>query len=146
MGIIFIFLKSLQSANKFQFQCSYALALQKKLFPYMAYAPIIINWDSSTETFTTSSKVCRTFWIWYFNVFIVAGVIGFGSCVLVIVNASHNSATIVMAAIGLGAMSILLWGEAAIVIDKIDDIVDGLKRLKAFRQKLGKYGQGLTVL
>lgn len=123
----------------FQFQCAYALALYNEVFRYMAHEPIIIKWNSSTETFSTSSKTCPSYWLWYFNVFIVAGVIGFGSCASVVANAKENDAPIVIAAMGFGMMAALLLCESAVFIAKIDGIVDGITCMKKLRQKLGFY-------
>lgn len=141
LTVISKLLKIVQSPKPFRFHCSQALALHNKLYRCMNREPMVIKWDSSTETFTkpNSSKLSPAYWLWYFNVFIFIGLIGLGSCIWVVMDGKNNDNVLVMAAVGFGVLSVLGVAGAAVVIAEVDGIVDGFKSMKRLREKLGKY-------
>ncbi len=135
--ILPLFLKrKLQVNYQFRYYCSHALLLCNKLFSVMS--PIVLEWSPSTEQFETAGPQSSKYWKWYFNTFIVAGVIGFGCCLDVIAHAKETGGALVVLSCGLGAMSFLFWASAATVIWKVDEILNAQECYKKIWIHLGK--------
>lgn len=127
-----------------KFQCVPALHLYNKLFRYMPL--MVIKWSSSNEQIELQGKSLRSYWIWCFNTFIVAGVIGFGSCIDVIAHKEEAGSSLVVISCGFASLSCLFWSCAAVLIWNKDEIVCGIIYLKKVLEYLGKFEKNNNYL
>lgn len=130
----------------FKFQVSKAFLLYNKLFQnHHKLAPCALKWHETTELFHPNFPRNQTLkynsiHLWYFNVFVVIGVIGFGSCLHVILNAQSNdvSKPLVVMSFGFATMSVLCWAAAYVIARHVDNIVSGFKAMYQVYDRLGK--------
>lgn len=103
----------------------------------------LLEWDSVNTKFSKrpGSKPTQKFraCIWRFNVFVVAGLIGLGSCLHVILNvrSTEVSPQLVVLATGFAAISVIIWGTAWFAIMDIDEITSGFCALQDSKQLFG---------
>lgn len=129
----------------FKFQVSKAFLLYNKLFQnHNKLAPCALKWRETTEQFhhNYSNQTLKYNFIhlWYINVFLVIGLIGFGSCLHVILNAKSNdvSKQLLVMSFGFAAMSVLCWAAAYVIARHVDNIVSGFKAMYQVYDRLGK--------
>lgn len=67
------------------------LNLYTRLFERInSISPMILQWDNKSNFLLPSSaNLHESYFTWYFNVFIITGLFGFGSCLTVIFHASE---------------------------------------------------------
>lgn len=101
-------------------------------------SPMVIKWSTSDEQFQVQGNSNRGFWIWCFNTFIVAGVIGFGSSIDVITHNEEAGGSLVVISCGFASLSFLFWACASVLIRNADEIVRGIVYLRNILKYLGK--------
>lgn len=101
---------------------------------------MVIKWSTSNEQFELQEKSLRKgYWIWCFNTFIVAGLIGFGSCLDVVTHKEEAGSSLAVISCGLASLSCLYWASSAVLIRNKDEIVGGIIDLKNVLKYLGKF-------
>ncbi len=130
-------MKKSQQIQQFQSYTSSALHLYHSVYSYLP--PLVLEWCSAIAKFQTGGNSNKKYWPWYFNTFIVACVIGFGSCVDVVIHPKEAGNSLSIVAFGLGSVSLLYWASAAVVIWNVDDIVSGIGYLNAICQHRGTF-------
>ncbi len=120
-----------------KFQCVPALNLHNQLFRYMT--PMIIKWSASNEHFEFQGNSFWGYWRWCFNTFIVAGVIGFGSCIDIIAHRKEAGSSLVVISSGFASLSFIFWACATVLILRVEEIVGGIVYLRNILKYLGKF-------
>ncbi len=120
-----------------KFQCVPALHLSSKLFGYMP--SMVIKWSPSNKQFEVREKSHWSNWAWYFNIYIVVCLIGFGSSLDVITHKEEAGGSLVVISCGFASLSCLVWSCATVLIWNADEIVVGIIDLRNVLKHLGKF-------
>lgn len=108
--------------------------LCNKLFGYMC--PMVLEWCPETCQFSTKGRGHSQYWLWYFNIFIIVGLIGFGSCLVVMTHPKESGIAAVIISCFLAACSFLVWSSVAILSWHAETIVNGMSGVRKFWKKL----------
>lgn len=113
-----------------------ALRFHNQLFHlHMKHSPYPVIWNSESGRLEVSQAFPQGsswFYVTYFNIFFVAGIIGFGSCLDVVCHYSDENIgqeIIVLSAV-FGALSVFFWASVYVLICDISDFVTGYRRLQ----------------
>lgn len=108
--------------------------LCNKLFFYMC--PMVLEWNPETLLFSTKGRCNRRYWLWYFNIFVIAGIVGFGSCIVVITHPRESGYPAFIMSCFLATLSCLTWSTVAIVSWHAQTFIEGFANFKKYWQEL----------
>lgn len=122
----------------FKIQCTQNVSHCQKAFRFLF--PVILEWDSSTLSFSTLPGGYRNskYWPWIFVVFGIAIGTGVTSCAFTISHSSNFQILNVMFATILLLVAFSIFGCDAIMIGYAEDIVLAFNRMNRAMWELGK--------
>lgn len=110
--------------------------LYNRLFRFMC--PMVLSWCPEQHKFSTLGASNPKYWLWYFNVFVIAGVVGFGNCLLAVACVDETGVAMTIMSFGLAAMSFLLWSSVAVLSFHAQNIANSFKSLAKLFQLFEK--------
>lgn len=134
-----IFLGKVVPANQHPIHTFKALNLFSRIFRALnSRAPMILEWDISTQSITLHCISNPSLRIWYFNVFLIAGIVGFGSSLDVIFHRKDLSISYVLICFIYATLSFLIWGSVLIVLlNYAGELEQGFSELRKLTFRLG---------
>ena len=103
--------------------------------------PTPFVWIPEDVKFERRDIFDRQYWLFYVNVYIIGGIIGFGSLVDVVVHYSDPKVNmyLLLFAVTFGAFSIIFWGFVTLFLANFKTFVLGVNSMRDLMKSLGTH-------
>lgn len=107
---------------------------------------MVLDWSSQNQVFSTEGSCSKKYWFWYFKIIVIIGVIGFGSCVVVIKNHQEEGTQMSVLALLFGLHSMYVWLSVPILTCFAKELATSFNSANKFLLKFEKVATNLEPL